>query len=160
MFATKIKFRTALLLMTLTGSGVCLTGYSAAQAQERVPNLPQEARYANLPAAENDTRFPDGVLHNFGNLQRGVQARHAFRIVNLANVPLQIVSVRCHSGALSGRSTKQELQPNEVATVEISLDTRRFRGPKTASLWLTLDNGITTETRFTITANSLEGPQP
>jgi hypothetical protein len=38
--------------------------------------------------------FPDGFDHDFGKVQTGAQARHAFRIVNMSKVSLQIVSVR------------------------------------------------------------------
>ncbi len=41
-----------------------------------------------------DKMFPDGREHDFGQVQSGPQARHAFRIVNTSNVPLKIVSLR------------------------------------------------------------------
>jgi hypothetical protein len=47
------------------------------------------------------------------------------------------------------------LQPNEEGKVEISLDTRRFRGRRTYALFLQMDNGKTTV--FHVTANSLDG---
>jgi hypothetical protein len=40
--------------------------------------------------------FPNGVEHDFGTVRPGTQLRHAFRIVNTSNVPLQIISVRIH----------------------------------------------------------------
>jgi hypothetical protein len=53
------------------------------------------------------------------------------------------------------------LQPNEVGKVEILLDGRRFIGPKTCSLYLTLNNGTARETRvFTIKADNSEPQDP
>jgi hypothetical protein len=52
------------------------------------------------------------------------------------------------------------IQPYEEGKVEIVLDTRLFRGPKRRTLYLKMDNGKTMEARFTVTADSQEGPQP
>ncbi len=38
--------------------------------------------------------FPDGVEHDFGKVQRGTIVKHAFRVVNTSDVPLQIIDVR------------------------------------------------------------------
>ena len=61
---------------------------------------------------------------------------------------------------MTGRVTKWLVQPNEIGKVEISLDTSRFRGRRTHSLWLSMENGKTIQTKFTITADSQDGPQP
>jgi hypothetical protein len=52
------------------------------------------------------------------------------------------------------------IQPNEEGKVEIVLDTRLFRGRKRSTLYLQMDNGKTTEARFTVTADSQDDPQP
>ncbi len=41
-----------------------------------------------------DKMFPDGFDHDFGKVQSGMQAKHAFRVVNTSDVPLRIVSLR------------------------------------------------------------------
>ena len=76
MFATKSRIATTVLVMALTWTGVCLTGYST------------------NPAENTDQMFPDGLDHDFGKVRSGIQAKHAFRIVNTSDVPLRIVSVR------------------------------------------------------------------
>jgi hypothetical protein len=43
---------------------------------------------------ELNSRFPDGLAHDFGKVQRGILACHAFRIVNTADVPLRIIGLR------------------------------------------------------------------
>lgn len=55
---------------------------------------------ASEPVAEGtplpvNKMFPDGLDHDFGKVQRGIQARHVFRIINTSKVPLEIVSLRC-----------------------------------------------------------------
>jgi hypothetical protein len=51
------------------------------------------------------------------------------------------------------------LQPNEQGMVEIVMDTARFRGPKTAVMYLTMDNGKTIHTVFRLNADSQDPPQ-
>lgn len=45
-------------------------------------------------AEETDARFPDGLTHDFGKVVRGTECNHVFRIVNTADVPLHILSLR------------------------------------------------------------------
>src|SRR5712691_5689324 len=47
-----------------------------------------------LAAQKPNPMFPDGLVHDFGKVQRGTIVNHAFRIVNTLNVPLRIVSLR------------------------------------------------------------------
>jgi hypothetical protein len=49
------------------------------------------------------------------------------------------------------------LQPSEEGAVEVNLDTRRFAGPKTVSLYLTLEYGTTITTPLTVTPCVPEG---
>lgn len=49
---------------------------------------------AKLFGEIDEKMFPDGRCVDFGKVPRGMQVKHAFRIVNTSNVPIQIVSVR------------------------------------------------------------------
>jgi hypothetical protein len=51
------------------------------------------------------------------------------------------------------------LQPNEEGQVEISLDTKRFQGPRRFSLLLRMDNGKKIVTMITVAANALDDPE-
>jgi hypothetical protein len=82
MFVTRIVIVSTIVLMTLTGTGACLV--DAGNEDENV--------FAVTLAAK---MFPDGRVHEFGKVQPGTQARHAFRIVNTSGAPLRIVSLRC-----------------------------------------------------------------
>ncbi len=172
MFATWIKPATTITLIALTCNGVGLTRYSSTQAGQPalfVPTLPdgQEPRLsdkvdANKPAEkvfdENlaEKMFPDGVSHDFGILQRGTQAYHAFRVVNTSALPLKIVRVRAPMGICTAvRSTKSVLQPNEEGKIEVFVDTRTFVGPKSRTLFVTFENGMKwTEARLFIQSES------
>ena len=109
MFVTKIKIATTMMLMALTCNGVCLTRYPTMQAGQSAPIQappPQdndaklsekdaENEYAKkLPGETVTTKFPDGLEHDFGKVQSGTVAKHAFRVVNTSSVPLRIISLR------------------------------------------------------------------
>lgn len=80
MLVTKLKLATTIMLLALTGDGACLA------------DLGNEDRKGFAEATV--TMFPDGLVHNFGKVQSGTQARYVFRIVNISAVPLRIVSLR------------------------------------------------------------------
>jgi RNA polymerase sigma-70 factor (ECF subfamily) len=108
-----------------------------------------------------ENKFPDGRKHDFGKVQRGALLKHTFRIVNTSDVPLQLTSVRVSSGCMTGSVDKKVLQPNERGIMEITVDTRRFVGPKIMGLLLeTKHRGITETFPFSIKADSVEGQQP
>jgi len=99
--------------------------------------------------------FPDGLSHDFGQVQRGTQLRHAFRVVNTTNKPLRISSVRVFMNrALRVRSSKDVLQPNEEGKIELFYDTEQFVGAKTGTVYVQSDNGKFREHRLWISAVS------
>jgi hypothetical protein len=100
---------------------------------------------------------PQGFAHDFGKLQKGVQAEYAFVVVNTSTVPLNM-SLR-YSGCSfpkTARLSDSVLQPGQQATVEIVVDTRRFVGPRSAALYLSAENDRLMVTVFTITADCVD----
>ena len=104
--------------------------------------------------------FPEGRDYNFGEVKKGTLVKHAFRIVNRSKAQLRLVSLRfgfCPCATAS--ATKWTLQRNEEGKVEVAVDTRRFSGTKTMSLWLTAERGdVTRKFVFCITGISEEQP--
>lgn len=76
-----IHIATILLLMALIGNSACLLASSSEEEK--------------VSAETTVTMFPDGLVHDFGKVKRGTQARHVFRVVNTSDVPLRFVSLRC-----------------------------------------------------------------
>ena len=135
--------------------GVCQTDHPLAPPMpEGRDTKPTENKDVNRPAE----MCPVGLAHDFGKVQTGTIAKHTFRFVNTSDNPLQVIDLRCTPGPLVGRSTKNLLQPHEEGEVEISLDTRRFRGHKTRTLYMTLrtDNGKSMIVIFRVSADSQE----
>jgi hypothetical protein len=105
-----------------------------------------------------DSMFPDGNSHNFGRVQTGTLAKHAFRIVNTSDAPLQITYVSVSMGAVRAQATKMVLQPGEEGRLETVLDTARFTGCRTIAVFVSMKNGNRTGTqvRFWVQADSQE----
>jgi len=76
MIAMTLTTATTILLMSLTGNCICCldAGDDGASLGEVTPL----------------TMFPDGVMHDFGKVQAGTQAKHTFRVVNTTAVPLKV----------------------------------------------------------------------
>lgn len=74
------KITHTILLTALSCGSLFLTPCSPAAGQE-----PKDFR---------EKLFPDGLTHDFGVVQRGTQAYHAFRIVNTSDAALRIANVR------------------------------------------------------------------
>jgi len=123
---------------------------------------------ANPPKKDNENKeaikpfelYPLAIVHDFGKVKSGTLAKHAFLLVNTSDVPLKFNYLRCAMGPLTARVSKVVLQPYEEGNLEITLETSRFRGQKKFTVYLQTDNGKVTETRFYITADSQEDPEP
>ncbi len=79
MFVLRTSAATATLLLALAGNGPCPG--AAGPVLGKAP-------------AGATAIFPDGVVHDFGKVQRGTQARYAFRVVNTSAGPLRVGPVR------------------------------------------------------------------
>jgi hypothetical protein len=106
MFPTRIKIAPTVMLAALTCSGAGVVAYGTMRAGQNAPTPapltpapdtqanPAKADTAKKQAKKPAEVSPLGFVHDFGKVKRGTIAKHAFRIVNTSDVPLQIVSVR------------------------------------------------------------------
>jgi hypothetical protein len=78
--------------------------------------------------------FKEGLTHDFGSVPRGAQLFHRFTITNIYAVRMEITGVRSGCGCVSATATKHVLEPRESTAIEVSMDARRFTGPKTVGI--------------------------
>ncbi|HMF13159.1 MAG TPA: DUF1573 domain-containing protein [Gemmataceae bacterium] len=82
--------------------------------------------------AEKMFKDPDAkdnpLVHDFGSVPRGSQLFHRFKITNL----------HASCGCGTPKATKTKLQPRESGYVEVTLDTKRFNGPKKVTVSVTV----------------------
>jgi Protein of unknown function (DUF1573) len=121
----------------------CMSVGSAQPPQER----PQEWAAKTFGPPEN-------LVHDFGNVPRGAMLQHDFVMTNIHAVPIEITSIRPAMGCLTASASKQKLQPNEKATISVSMDARRFTGQKTACIWVTVGPHQFSEVVLTVQAVS------
>jgi Protein of unknown function (DUF1573) len=101
---------------------------------------------AGPPVRQDDKMFPDGRTYDFGKVKRGTPVKFTLRFVNTSDVTLEVSSVKVHMGPMNARMAKWILQPQEVGTVEVTVDTTRFVGRKTMLLWLETKHGEVSQT--------------
>lgn len=82
--------------------------------------------------------FNNGVTHNFGVVPQGSQLNHKFTITNIYDVPLQVTGARVSCGCTSVKTPPLPIQPRETAELEIHMDGRKFIGPKTVYVYVSV----------------------
>jgi RNA polymerase sigma factor (sigma-70 family) len=76
------------------------------------------------------------MSHDFGRVAAGSELKVRFSLKNVYKVPLEITEVRVSAGCVQATPTKKRLEPNEVGAIDVVLDSRRFRGKKTVSIYV------------------------
>jgi hypothetical protein len=81
--------------------------------------------------------FKDGTTHDFGSVPRGTVLYHRFKISNIYAVPLEISArVGCH--CVTATPSTRVLQPREEGYVDVTMDTRKFPGPRKVDIHFTV----------------------
>ncbi len=93
---------------------------------------------------------------DFGSVPRGPTLSHPFRIVNNTKSPVNLAGVRvscnvCSSASIVGKTF---LNPGEETSVVVKMDTTRFSGVKTITVFVTFDRPEYQEVRLWVQANS------
>lgn len=111
------------------------------------------------PWADKLFRAMGPAAHDFGTVPRGDKKVHRFQLKNVYKVPLEITNVRVTSSAVHAVPSTNRLQPNEVATIEVVLDTRRFTGRKTLLIYVTVGPEYISTAKLQVTANAQDADE-
>jgi hypothetical protein len=100
--------------------------------------------------------FKDGkdVTHDFGNVPHGAQLHHRFTITNIYAVQMEITAIEPGCTCTKAVPSKRVLQPRESATIDVSMDARRFTGPKTVDIKVSVGPEFISTAVLKISANS------
>jgi hypothetical protein len=128
-----MKMRQALVALVVAAFGV-----SSAPAQQ--------------PWAEK--MFREGLNHDFGSVPRGAQLSHRFVIANIYAVRMEITSVKSGCGCVTAKAAKVSLEPRESTTIDVTMDARRFTGPKTVGITVTVGPDYISSAQLRVSANS------
>jgi hypothetical protein len=94
--------------------------------------------------------FPERI-HEFGNVARGSQIRHAFPIVNRTASEVRIVDWRTKCGCTNVRLGARVIPPGTQTTVEATIDTTKFQGYKSTGLTLYVDRPVVDQVDLNMT---------
>jgi hypothetical protein len=114
--------------------------------------------FASTPAAVDapwaEKLVQSGTDHDFGTVARGAQLSHTFILDNPYAVPLEITT-RVGCSCVAVNPATQTLQPKQKAKLEITMDARRFTGPKTVNIYVTVSAPqYYSQATLTVAANS------
>lgn len=128
-----MKLRQALIAVFVVG-----LGFSRAPAQQ--------------PWAEK--MFKDGLSHDFGSVPRGAQLSHRFVLTNIYAVRMQITEIKPGCGCVTYTASKRVLEPRESANIDVTMDARRFTGPKNVGITVTVGPDFISTAQLRVSANS------
>ena len=112
---------------------------------------------APLPAQSTDwakKMFAEGLSHDFGSVPRGAQLYHRFKVTNIWAVPIEISQPRASCGCVTATLKSLTLKPRESTYLEVMMDAKRFTGPKTVSIYLTVGPEYVSTATLSVSANS------
>src|SRR5262245_39146548 len=78
----------------------------------------------------------DALTKDFGSVARGPLLTHDFRVTNNTKTTVNLSSVRVSCGCVTALAQGNTLKPGESTTVHITMDTTRFIGPKTVTVFV------------------------
>jgi hypothetical protein len=110
---------------------------------------------AGLASADtwSDKMF-DELSRDFGSVPRGPTLQHQFRLVNNTGRTVHIAGVRVSCGCTQARALQQTLAPGQETAILATMDTTRFLGHKSVTIFVTLDQPRWSEVRLWVQANS------
>jgi hypothetical protein len=102
-----------------------------------------------------DAMFSD-LSKDFGSVPRGPTLQYPFRLVNTTKTTVSVANVRVSCGCVTATALKGTLAPGEETSVLAQMDTRRFSGAKTVTIYVQFDRPAWEEVRLWVQANSRE----
>src|SRR6266850_2372103 len=97
----------------------------------------------------------DELSRDFGSVPRGSVLSHPFRLVNNTNQTVRIAGVRVSCGlCTTARAVQTTLAPGQDTAIAVQMDTHRFSGIKTVTVYVTFDLPRYEEVRIWVQANS------
>jgi hypothetical protein len=91
---------------------------------------------------------------DFGSVPRGPAQRHDFRVYNNTRSPVNITSVRVSCGCVSASAyPRTYLKPGEETWIRAQMDTTRFIGPKSVTVYVQFDRPNLEEVHLLVQAN-------
>lgn len=144
MFVSKVKIAVMSAAVLSLCSLASLFTYQALAGNDRSPRESERGSKPLETPPRAKELFPEGTTHDFGQVPGKTTLFWQFRMKNRWAADLKIDGIRASSECITATSSTDRLKPGESATIDVTLDTRKFSGPKKVSVYVA-------GTRFTAT---------
>src|SRR5262245_53147067 len=94
------------------------------------------------------------LVKDFGTVPRGPTLTHSFRFTNSTGQPVHISGVRVSCGCVSAVPLQYDVAPGQSAVIQAQMDTRRFSGSKSVTVYIQFDRPQWEEARLWVQANA------
>jgi hypothetical protein len=91
---------------------------------------------------------------DFGSVPRGQLQEHHFRLTNNTKSTVNVSSVRVSCGCVTATIDKPTIAPGESASVQARMDTGRFVGVRSVTIFVQFDRPHFEEVRLWVSANA------
>lgn len=91
---------------------------------------------------------------DFGSVPHGPLLTHSFPITNKTKNVVQVANVRVSCGCVSAHAQHTVLQPGEATAIVANMDTSRFHGHKSVTVYVTFSQPQWEEVSLVVSANS------
>jgi hypothetical protein len=98
----------------------------------------------------------NGLSHDFGVVARGPTLSHVYRITNTTSTAVHVSGIRVSCGCTTASIPVADLAPGQSADLTAQMDTRRFMGTKSVTIFVQFDRPQWEEVRLTIAADARE----
>jgi uncharacterized protein DUF1573 len=100
-----------------------------------------------------DSMFEE-LSRDFGSVPRGPALNHAFRLTNKTGQPVHIAGVRVSCGCTNASALQADLAPGQSTAIVAVMDTTRFAGVKTVTIYVQFDRPQWEEVRLWVQGNA------
>ncbi len=108
------------------------------------------------PAASWAEALFKDLSRDFGSVPRGALLTYPFWLTNTTGGPVSIGPVRVSCGCTTAYAQQTELAPGQSTVIYAQMDTRRFYGEKTVTVYVQFTQPAFDEVRLWVKANSHE----
>jgi hypothetical protein len=105
-----------------------------------------------LSATWADALFEE-FSKDFGSVPRGPMLEHTFRVVNNTRGTVNIARLRVSCGCVTAVALKGQLEPGESTHIVARMDTTRFTGLRSVTIYVQFDQPAFEEVRLWVQAN-------
>src|SRR5690348_14827925 len=101
-----------------------------------------------------DKLFPEGTRHDFGSVPWGTRLCHRFPLTNIYAAKMKIVKTRVSCGCTSVVLGAKILKSGQSSYLDVFIDTRKFTGPRTFTVFITVGPDYISTATLKVSASS------